>query len=69
MNIQEGWTSTQIPLWEKECVILKDIGKPFMLKDVQKDEHKAFVADFAAKFDCEVKYDGTTAIFTPAHSN
>jgi hypothetical protein len=62
-----NWTSTQVPLWETDCIQFWRAGQPFQLRDVSTEEHYLFVARFAGAHDLDVSRDGTTVTFCPRY--
>ncbi len=58
-----NWTSTEVPMWETDCVQFWRTGLPFELRNVTTDEHDAFVQRFAEAHQLTVERYGNTVCF------
>jgi hypothetical protein len=58
-----NWTSTEVPMWEMDCVQFWRTGLPFELRNVTTDEHAAFVERFAAAHQLTVQREGSNVQF------
>jgi hypothetical protein len=59
-----NWTSTEVPMWDTDCVQYWRAGLPFELRNVVLPEHHAFVEQFAAAHGLRVSRENTTVVFT-----
>jgi hypothetical protein len=58
-----NWTSTEVPMWEMDCVQFWRTGLPFELRNVTTEEHEAFVERFASAHQLTVEQYGSTVLF------
>ncbi len=59
-----NWSSTEVPMWETDCVQFWRTGLPFELRNVTTAEHDAFVERFASAHQLSVEREGNTVIFS-----
>jgi hypothetical protein len=62
--VKVNWTSTTVPLWEKDCIEFWRARSPFELRDVTSEEHERFAVQFAAEHGLDLVREGTTFRFT-----
>jgi hypothetical protein len=60
-----NWTSTEVPMWETDCVQFWRTGLPFELRSVTTAEHDEFVQRFAQAHQLRVEREGSVARFFP----
>jgi hypothetical protein len=58
-----NWTSTQVPMWQIDCVEFHKVGLPFELRDINSEEHETFAKLFALRNNLHLQREGKNIRF------
>lgn len=58
-----NWTSTEVPMWQVDCVEFHRVGRPFEVREVKTGDHESFIEAFAAHNGLETVREGSTVRF------